>query len=178
MPIGKGQLRSELSDYDGKQHQILEDLALRIDFDSATIRALVDLCSVEEGSIAAGASWLLKRFSDAGEVFTSRQTERLLEVLTRSADWAVQLHLLQMLPGWLLPDALASTLARRLRGLGEGENKFVRAWAFNAMAELGEQHARYRPEAKQMLAAAAESQPPAVRARIRNAVKAHDWLRD
>ena len=170
-------IRTDLAAFDGKQTDGLEALAAKRAPEPALISELCTLAQKDEARLPAAATWLLKRFQEQGYVCSEEETAGLLGLFGSVGPWEAKLHLLQMLPGLVIPEDRAPALWRLVKGEGflQGPNKFVRAWSYNALAVLATQHGEYRKDAAALLATGAEDEAASVRARLRNIVKEIDW---
>ena len=171
-------LLKELAAFDGKHTEPLEALAERLAPDPVTVAELTALAGRDDAKLQTAATWLLKRFQEDGCTFSADQIDALLDLLEQVESWEARLHLLQMLPAWTLPADRSQTLRRRLLGPDflQAPNKFLRAWSYNALAILAEQHPKFRKEVAALLRHGAEDEAASVRARIRNAMKDKPWV--
>ncbi|WP_420345384.1 hypothetical protein [Pelagibius sp.] len=172
-------LDAVLAAFDGKHTAPLETFAERQAPTAAVIRALTAAAGAPDQKHQSAATWLLKRYGEDGLAFTPRQTAALLALLPRVTHWEAKLHLLQIFPGLTVPEGEAPALFTLLTGPGyRGDaNKLVRAWTYNALAELAAQHPARRAEVQALLARGAEDEAASVRARLRGIAKAHGWAR-
>lgn len=170
-------LARELAAFDGKQTDPLEALAETLSPDAAVIAELIALAGRGDAKLQTAATWLLKRLQEDGYSFSEEQTEALLDLLEQVDAWEPRLHLLQMLPAWTLPEDRSQILHRLFLGpvFLQSPNKFLRAWTYNALAILADQHPAFRKEVAALLRHGAEDEAASVRARIRNAVKDRPW---
>ena len=170
-------LARELAAFDGKQTDPLEALAERLAPDPAVIAELTALAARDDAKLQTAATWLLKRLQEKGCAFSSDQIDGLLDCLEQVGSWEARLHLLQMLPAWALPEERSQALRRLFLGPAflQAPNKFLRAWTYNALAILADQHPAFRKEVGALLRNGAEDEAASVRARIRNAVKGKPW---
>ena len=170
-------IRTDLAAFDGKQTDVLEALAAKCTPEPGLISELCTLAQKDEARLPAAATWMLKRFQEQGHVCSEEETAGLLGLFGSVGPWEAKLHLLQMLPGLVIPEDRAPALWTLVKGEGflQAPNKFVRAWSYNALAVLATQHPAYRKDAAALLAAAQEDEAASVRARIRNTLKDIDW---
>ena len=129
-------LLSDLAAFDGKQTDVLEALAAKRAPGPALTSELCAVAQRDEARLPAAATWLLKRFQEQGHVYAEEETAGLLGLFGSVDPWEAKLHLLQMLPGLVIPEDRAPALWRLVKGEGflQGPNKFVRAWSYNALA--------------------------------------------
>ena len=161
--------------YDGKRTDSLESVASQVDATPEVLQSLCDFTCSEESRIQSAASWLLRRYSQAGATLSPKQTERLLSVLTRDCHWEARLHVLQMMGDLALPLACVKKLWRALAEQTKDNNKFIRAWSCYGLAVIADQHPPYQERALTLLAAGEQNEAASVRARIRRIRKAFKW---
>ena len=161
--------------YDGKRSDSLESVASQVDATPEVLQSLCDFTCSEESRIQSAASWLLRRYSQAGATLSPKQTERLLSVLTRDCHWEARLHVLQMMGDLALPLACVKKLWRALAEQTKDNNKFIRAWSCYGLAVIADQHPLYQERALTLLAAGEQNEAASVRARIRRIRKAFKW---
>ena len=94
-----------------KRSDNLESVASQVDATPEVLQSLCDFTCSEESRIQSAASWLLRRYSQAGATLSPKQTERLLSVLTRDCHWEARLHVLQMMGDLALPQACVTRQA-------------------------------------------------------------------
>ena len=172
-------LDTVLTAFDGKHTALLEAFAKRQAPTAAAIRALTARAGAPDDRQQSAATWLLKHYGEAGLTFTARQTAALLTLLHQVTHWEAKLHLLQVFPGLTIPDGEAPALFALLTGPAyRGDaNKFVRAWTYNALADLAAQHPAQQAEVRALLDRGADDEAASVRARLRRIAKAHSWAR-
>ena len=161
--------------FDGKGTDNLESVASQVDATPEVLQSLCDFTCSEESRIQSAASWLLRRYSQAGATLSSKQTEQLLRVLTRDSHWEARLHVLQMMGDLALPQARPDKLWRALVEQTNDDNKFIRAWSCYGLAVIADQHPPYQERALTLLAAGEQNEAASVRARIRRIRKAFKW---
>lgn len=164
-------LRSDLELYDGKRTDILERIARARPITAPLARQLIKLASDDDPRLRSGATWLILRHARAGYAFTPAVTRDLLALINTPLHWEATLNLLQTLPHLTIEDAALPALRKSLKRLVKHDNKFVRAWAYNAYAVLARQHPQLAGEAERMLAQGEQDDAASVRARVRNARK-------
>lgn len=166
----------ELREFDGRHTNVLEDLASRYTPDARLLSALLKACESEDLRLQAGASWLLKRYLEQGATFTSKQSRRCCELIARVESWEPKIHLLQLLPRIRIGKGQEEALAEALRESVSHDNKLVRAWAYNGLFVLADQHEAYREEVEETLLSVSDDEAASVKARIRNIKKAARWF--
>ena len=161
--------------YDGKRSDSLESIASQVDATPEVLQSLCELACSQESRSQNAASWLLRRYCQAGATLSPKQTEQLLSVLTRDCHWEARLHVLQMMGDLALPLALVEELWSTLIEQTKDDNKFIRAWSCHGLAVIADQHRPYRERALTLLAAGEHDEAASVRARIRRIRKAFKW---
>jgi hypothetical protein len=156
-----------LDRYDGKN----TDLLVRISEDwlasQKLLQHLVSFAETGEGVAQVAATWLLKRYQEAGAQFPEPLVTRLLELLCVVDPWESKLHLLQMLPGLPIPDSRAAQLKESLMAWTLHRNLFVRTWAYNGLHHLASLYPKYRRQIVPLLGRAKNDESASVRARLR-----------
>lgn len=170
-------LLDELRQFDGKHTTSLEKLASRLAGDDDAVGLLLAAAESDEPKLQTAATWVLKQLHDAGRELSASDTNELLNLLGVVESWEARLHLLQMLPTLSIPRRKAKPLFQSLAiSLDAEENKFVRAWTYNALVVIADQHDQLRDEAAEHVARGQDEEAASVKARIRNAAKSVDWL--
>ncbi|MEM7032785.1 MAG: hypothetical protein AAF629_24765 [Chloroflexota bacterium] len=168
-------LADALNDFDGKHTDTLEALAQHLTPDDAVIEQLCQLTDDGEVKIQTATTWLLKRFQELGAVFSEGQAVKLTRLLGRVNHWEARLHLLQMLPKLTISANQTDLLHQNLKTFLSDDNKMVRAWSYNGLAVLADQHVEFQPEVSAILTAVSPDEAASVRARIRNIHKQMTW---
>lgn len=169
-------LNTLLDQYDGKN----TDLFVRISEDwlpnQKLLQHLVNFAETAEGPAQVAATWLLKRYQEAGAQFPEPLVLRLLELLSAVDAWESKLHLLQMLPGLPIPDSCAAQLKKSLVGWTLDRNLFVRAWAYGGLHRLASLYPKYRRQIVPLLDRAKDEESASVRARLGQLAQLGDTL--
>ncbi len=118
-----------------------------------------------------GASWLLKAFLEDGSSLSTSQVKRLYARMPDLEHWETVLHFLQILPLLTVPLSNKDAVHTFLRQCLNSKNKFVRAWTYNGLHHLAQQHPEFAEEVDALLIKALENEAPSVKARIRNIKK-------
>lgn len=123
--------------------------------------------------LETGATWLLKHLLETTKHdLDCVLTRQLLLNLAALAGWEAKLHCLQTLPHLAIPEDCAGHLYQFAFGCSRDTNKFVRAWAYSALHQLGLVHPAYRDQAWTVLQEAAETEHAAsVKVRLRRALE-------
>jgi hypothetical protein len=172
----KMKLLTVLRRFDGKKTEPLVELADNI-VTSDNIDELLAISEFEDARLQVAATWVLKRCQDNGISLSKQSIETLIDLLARVTYWEAQLHLLQMLSSLTIPSKKVSRLWKTSVALTGDANNFVRAWSYNLLAEIGDQHARRQKEVLGLLETADQDAAASVRARIRQIRKHLKWTK-
>ncbi len=168
-------LVDELSKFDGKRTASLHGLAERLLNRKENVSELIALAASDRESIQSAATWVLKNVNELNYQFSKTQTNSLVRLLDKLTRWDAKLHVLQILPDLSLPAQEYDKLHIHLKSFVTAENKFIRAWAYNGLAVLGDQQSSLRLVINSMLKQAQQDPAPSVRARVRNVCKSLGW---
>ncbi|GAA3932837.1 hypothetical protein [Litoribacillus peritrichatus] len=156
--------------WNGKSSEDIESLYTALvdqpDFEDRLVSALAG-----DEEIHRGASWLLKHHLEHRHALTDAQVSEVLDQLPLLKNWEAKLHILQCLTYIAVPLEHRNTVEEFVRSCLTEINKFVRAWAYNAMFELACQFPDLQPEVEVMFEAASEDEAASVKARVRNIQK-------
>ena len=156
--------------WNGKSSEDIEDLyavlADQPDFEDRLVSALAG-----DEEVHRGATWLLKHHLEHKKSFSDGQIASVFSQLDSLKNWEAKLHILQCLPYLTVSSEHRNGVEEFVRGCLSEINKFVRAWAYNAMYELACQYPELQPEAEVMFEAASEDEAASVKARVRNIQK-------
>lgn len=172
-----GRVAAAIAEYDGKHSDSLAAVAAGVSPSQEVLAALCDFVGGEDRRAQSAASWLLRRYVEAGAVLSPQESEQVLAALIECEHWQTRLHILQMMGHVTLPASRVETLWRALGEYRQDANKFLRAWSYYAAAVVADQHPRYRDRALGWLAAAERDEAASVRARVRRMRKAFAWAR-
>ena len=170
-------LRATLNAFDGKHTDSLERIATRLPADKAVLDGLSKLALDDDLKLQGAATWLLKRYAEAGFTLDESQGARLLRVLKRDSHWEAKLHVLQMLDRLSVPQREAAPLWNKLAAQTEDPNRLIRAWSYHGIPVVADGHQQYRLEAQTWLSHGESDEAASVRARIRRLRKKYIWLR-
>lgn len=146
---------------------------------SATLKdfaAIVDLIESGTDRERIAGTQIIKRWIDTGFSPEQAMASKWLALLGKDLPWECRLQVLQTLPKLPIPAQDRDAIWAELRNGINHENKFVRAWSYGGVAHIADQFAEHRREALALLALGMKDEPPAVKARIRNALKAAKTL--
>ncbi|MGS2723535.1 hypothetical protein ACVBEJ_07295 [Porticoccus sp. GXU_MW_L64] len=166
----RAELQQAIYQFDGKDVAQLKAVAGRKPLGHNLVSELITLCNSEAGAAPQAASWLLKYTWEKGFVFSAEQSHDLLEILIRADSWPLRLHTLQLFSGLIISEKQQEAVYFHLRYCLGDDNKFVRAWSYNGLAELAKQFPNYLDEVKKLFEMAQKdsNEAASVKARIRN----------
>lgn len=164
-------LLDALEDYDGKRTEVLELIRDGLQPAAAHLPDAIECAAHADGRVAAGATWLLRAWVEAGVECDAASVAELAAVLPSIVDpWARQ-HVCQAVRSLTIPKASAAAFAKFLRAGVTSDRPFLRAWAVDGLHRLAGQHGRYAAAARDALAAAEQDPKASVRARARRIAK-------
>jgi len=167
-------IAAKLSGFNGKNVQPFRQVARSVNPSSDSVETLLGLAETDEEAFQIGATWVMKRWLENGQRLSADQTKRLLRFLKTINATDAKLHLLQMLPALHIPDDHVESLYQTALRLTSSDNKFVKAWACNALAVVAQRQPRYLNRALPLRHTVLETESASVKARVRNALKALD----
>jgi HEAT repeat protein len=162
-------IRKEFRKFDGKNLGPVKAAAVQLPAKPASLTRMLKIAADPDERLQVGATWAAKDLLEQGVEAPATLAAELLAILRRVSNNDARLHLLQILPYCSLAGRQPGSLHRLLLPQLESENKFVRAWAFNALALVAKAAPRYREEVLDRFATAEVHESAAVRARIRRA---------
>lgn len=163
-------LYDDISKWDKKSKQDIATIYSEHSHHSGFIDELLKFAADRDCS--DGASWLIKHALEDGATLNAAQINKLCELSDLELAWQSVLHILQILPFMTVPASHKHQMMAFIRQNTEHENKFVRAWAYNGLYEIATTYDEYRDGLLVVLETAEGTEPPAVKARIRNIKKA------
>lgn len=162
----KVELKTELEQWDGKNTDAITLIYQEHHFEPYFIAQIIELS--EEESYCSGATWLLKHHFEAEEQLTDSEIDAVYGKLNGIENWEAKLHLLQSIPYMPISEnnkPLVETFVRACLG---DRNKFLRAWAYNALFVLSQQYPEYLGDVKRLFKIALRKEAPSIKARIKN----------
>ena len=173
-------LRDDLACFDGKHTDLLERIAVSLSVETkAPPRLIAAAEQAEHDRIAVAATWVLLRLCEGGRaaLLGASEIERLCVLLTRTHHWEVRLHILRTLalcePVATSTQALRAMVAAAALKVANDAKPFVRAWAINLLALLGDSLPGARKqEIGRLIGAAEATESASVKARVRQLRKA------
>lgn len=169
-------LKTALLRIDVTAGSMLEKVYQSFEMTPAAVRQLLRWGGDDDERLQANATWLVKRHAEAGGGFTGPQRNALCGLLGQVTAWPAALHVLQTVARINIPVTHAQDVFERGLDWAESDNKFVRAWAYNALAVVGEQHPPLRAKVQTQLIRGRFDPAASVKARLRHIIEDHDWL--
>jgi len=159
----------DITQWDGKSagdiQKIYDKHHRRTDFSDEIIKLTLN------PTYEKGATWLLKAWLESGYTLSKTQIKRIYGLLEQLENWEAKLHVLQCIHFMPIERAEKKQVYSFLRQSIIDSNKFVRAWAYNGLYELSQQHSKYLAETKEFFEMAMRDEAASVKARIRMIVK-------
>lgn len=169
-------LHRELSAWDGKSVEYLQLLYPRYASGAAGVRLLIEALSAVELQVAA--TWLLNRVARNSPAALTPHGAEVCARLPHLVEWEAQLHALQLLHVFMpFPAAHRLPLEWFVRECLVASNKFVRAWAYNALGLLADSFPQYAAERDRRYEYGLAHESASIRARIRHAQRRADARR-
>jgi len=164
-------LQQEILSWDKKSKAVIQSVHDRFGHDSQFLGQLVALLETPEAQ--CGATWLIKHHVENGlGLPDAKQVAVILNQAQDMAEWTSRLHVLQAIHHMQIPDSSRETANRLFRSLLDDPNKFVRAWAYSALAWLATQYEQYREEVFLLLHEGLDVEVAgSIRARLNKALK-------
>lgn len=162
-------LKQKIASWDGTSVAEIKAIYDTHRSDSSFTDTITDLSLT--GECERGATWLLKAWLEDGNSLEPRQVARLYRSFNQLQHWEARLHALQCFSFMPVADSEIEHVYHFLKTTLSDQNKFVRAWAYNGLYELSQQHSGFIKETKQYFEQAMEDEAPSVKARIRNLMK-------
>lgn len=168
-------LRDAILGWDGKDAAAIGRIYGAYRDTKAFQRELVRLAG--EPDTEVGATWLLKRWleeddAEGGGGLPADLAGEWCAVMTELGHWEARLHALQCVRFVRVPDERFGEVERFARTGAEAREKFVRAWAMDALYRLSLHRPEMRAPVRRVLESALENDPAAsVRARVRRVLR-------
>jgi hypothetical protein len=160
-------LDARLDQFDGENLDLLVRISEDWPPDTELLQHLLRFGETAGGDGQVAATWLLKRYQEAGAPFPESLVVPVLELLGAVGRWESRLHLLQMLPDLTIPSSSAESLKDSLIAWTQDRNLFVRAWAYSGLHGLASNYPKYRSQVMPLLERAKTEESASVRARLR-----------
>lgn len=162
-------MKDAIRRWDAKDAEVIEEVYNRFSREPDFVWNLIVF--LPDVDLQQGSTWLLKRYLEHKGKLSEEQTSALLSALTNMQHWEAQLHILQCLPFMSIPKKESKRLHDFLRTTIKSERKFVRAWAYGGLIEVGEQFHEFRDSDLEIIANAYKSEGGSICARIRQAAR-------
>ncbi len=159
----------EIGQWDGKSINDIGDIYDRHCHDPTFISEMITL--VSDVSLQKGATWLIKRYLENENQIGKSEIISIFQKLELIEQWESKLHILQILSYMPIGRPQKKLVEVFLRDCLAGDNKFVRAWAYNGFYELAMQYPEHKKETRQFFEMAMRDEAPSVKSRIRNIMK-------
>lgn len=164
-------LEQLLCHWDGKATEALKNACEMFRAQPDFMDRLVRLS--EHQNCERGATWLLKHAFENGEPrLSENRTARHLAAMPDFNHWETRLHFLQYLDHLTIPDDAEAPLEAFILDALTSENKFLRAWAYYALALHAERFPAHKRKATDRLEKAmVRETASSVKVRIRKALE-------
>ncbi len=159
----------EIRQWDGKSANDIRAIYERHCHEASFISEIVTFLSNE--TLQKGASWLVKRYLEDENEIAKSDIAAIFQSLPMFEHWESKLHILQSLPFMPIEKPQNKKVETFLRVCLAGNNKFVRAWAYNGFYQLTIQYPEYEKETRQLFEMAMRDEVPSVKSRIKNIMK-------
>ncbi|HZS43681.1 MAG TPA: hypothetical protein VFC63_01150 [Blastocatellia bacterium] len=160
-------LRDEISRFDGRHVNVLEDVLASHRATDAFLSNLVILAGDEEPNVQTSATWLLKKLVESDVKLKKKHLIALFDSVSELNHWLPKLHICQMLEHLSIPAESKRNLKWFLEQNLEDSNKFLRAWTYNGFFQLAKQHREYFDYAMEQIDRGDLEEAKSIRARIR-----------
>ncbi|MEP2946140.1 MAG: hypothetical protein ABJN11_17245 [Lentilitoribacter sp.] len=163
-------LEDDIKQWDGKSKHDISDIYAKYSAADGFLNELLKIAT--DPNCSEGATWLIKHALEQKVELDDDQINSFCELIEGVLPWQSILHILQILPFITVPKDHKHKMMAFIRDNTEHENKFVRAWAYNGLYELANTYPEYRDGLSIVFDTAEETEPAAIKARIRNVKKA------
>lgn len=169
-------MKTAIHNWDYKDVEFIEAIYFQFSGDNDFIEKLIEFFSHVD--LQRGSTWLFKRYLEQKGTLSEEQVSALLSSLNLMQHWEAQLHILQCLPYLIIPKKESAKLHNVLLATINSEHKFVRAWSYGGLIELGEQYPEFRADDLKIIKKAYKNESGSVCARIRQAIKKRPFWSD
>ncbi|MDP2573686.1 hypothetical protein Q8W40_15940 [Vibrio penaeicida] len=160
------ELKTELEQWDGKDTDAISLIYQEHHFEPYFISQIIELMDEEE--FASGSTWLLKCHFEQEEQLIDSEIDTIYGKLNSIEGWEARLHLLQVMPYMPISEQNKPNVESFVRHCLGDRNKFLRAWAYNALFVLSQQYPEYLVDVKRLFKIALRKEAPSIKARIKN----------
>ncbi|MEQ9444005.1 MAG: hypothetical protein RJS98_00450 [Rhodospirillaceae bacterium] len=136
--------------------------------DKKVLKKLATLVDSQEGSVADGATWLIKDCAESGVVPSPSDVAEIVSRLDAIPTWQAALHLCQCAAFFDFTPDQARQFAGWVEQFRDHERPFLRAWSMDALHHTAKQAPDLAPRAARALSIAEKDKAASVRARARN----------
>lgn len=159
-------LIDKLKSWDGVHIEYLTKLYIANKTDTNFFENLITI-SITERDLQKASTWLIKHHYDNGHSLSKSDTEKLLTVCNIVENWEAKLHLLQLIPHFELTEKSIVIADNFARNCLTDKNKFVRAWAYNAIYELTKYIPELNSELEFICQSAMETESVSIKAKVK-----------
>lgn len=160
-------ISSQLNAWQGKSTDELLAIYHSYSDKSELTSALLGLIGELRGTEQTALTWLLKYAWQQGVAVLPGQADSIYSNLFNLRSWQSKLHILQSIEYLVSEQPNYEALERFLRQNLECDNKFVRAWSYDAWYWLCQRQPSLRSEVEDFLTMALRDEAPSVKARVR-----------
>lgn len=162
--------------WDGKHRDYLQELYEKNITQANFFKDLVEIY-LQRTDLQIVSSWLIKHQYDLKKTIPQELIDQVLEACYEVEHWEAKLHILQLLPHWVIKEDLLLTVDDFVRKCLEDKNKFIRAWAFEGMFVVSRYIPEYIPELKVLCQHALDNESAAIKSKVRHILKKIDKLK-
>ncbi|MCP4274579.1 MAG: hypothetical protein GY781_21855 [Gammaproteobacteria bacterium] len=155
--------------WDKKSADDIRDIYLQFKSDKSFISNT--LAFLDQSDCQTAATWLLKCHFEHEGIQEESVAEIIYDKASKLKDWQSRLVILQSMQYLPIPAQSVKYVEAFARNCLIDSNKFVRAWAYNALYLLSRQYPIYRDEAEQFLKLGLADEPASIQARIRQCIQ-------
>ncbi len=172
--MDKQSLIHALGAWDGKQTDDLQRIGETLFVQASDFTLLLNLLQ-HNPELQVAVTWLLKYRLAKGYKLNAADSDRLIVFGVQLEKWQSILHFLQSLKWVSISELNRVSLEMALRRWIVHENKFLRAWCYDAWHILAKEYPQYRDEVILFFEMAQRDEAASVKARIRQIQKHGMW---
>lgn len=161
------ELLEALQAFDGKATSMLSEARTRFGDRTDFLGELAALIASQEGSVADGATWLIKNCAENGAVPGPAETAAIVARLDAVPTWQAALHLCQTAAFFTFTPDQARRFAEWAAQFLDHKRPFLRAWSMDALQHAAKHAPDLAPRAETALIRAENDGSASVRARAR-----------
>jgi hypothetical protein len=160
-----------LKTWDGKHNDVLQSLHHQYADDEWFMPVLVRISQLQP-ELQVQTTWIIKKHIEDGEVISKTERKELLKACLGSGEWASKLHIFQILSHWNeLTEEEAFLIEDSARKGIKDDNKFLRAWSYQALFEVSKVLPDLRRELVFLCERAIPEESASVKVRLREILK-------